>query len=95
MIPGMGKLTKQLKDQQIDEKELGQVEAIIYSMTAWERQHPERIDGSRKKRIARGSGTRVQDVNQLLKQFEQTKKMMKQLTNMTKGGKKPKFPFLQ
>lgn len=95
MIPGMGKLTKQLKDQQIDEKELGQVEAIIYSMTAWERQHPERLDGSRKKRIARGSGTRVQDVNQLLKQFEHTKKMMKQISNMTKGGKKPKFPFMQ
>lgn len=94
MIPGMGKLTKQLKDQQLDEKELGQVEAIIYSMTAWERQHPERIDGSRKKRIARGSGVRVQDVNQLLKQFDQTKKMMKQISNMTKGGRKPpKLPF--
>ncbi|SHK87318.1 signal recognition particle protein [Desulforamulus aeronauticus] len=97
MIPGMGKLTKQLKDQQVDEKEMGQVEAIIYSMTTWERQHPEKIDGSRKKRIARGSGTRVQDVNQLLKQFEQTRKMMKQISNMTKGGKKGKMklPFLQ
>ncbi|MEG6521607.1 signal recognition particle protein [Desulfotomaculum sp. 1211_IL3151] len=97
MIPGMGKLTKQLKDQQLDGKELAQVEAIIYSMTAWERQHPEKIDGSRKKRIARGSGTRVQDINQLLKQFEQTRKMMKQLSNMTKGGKKGKMklPFLQ
>ncbi|AEG60061.1 signal recognition particle protein [Desulforamulus ruminis] len=101
MIPGMGKLTKQLKDQQIDEKELGQVEAIIHSMTPWERQHPERIDGSRKKRIARGSGNRVQDINQLLKQFEQTKKMMKQLSGLTKGGgkggkggrKMPKLPF--
>lgn len=97
MIPGMGKLTKQLKDQQLDEKELAQVEAIIYSMTVWERQHPEKIDGSRKKRIARGSGTRVQDVNQLLKQFEQTRKMMKQISNMTKGGKKGKIklPFFQ
>lgn len=97
MIPGMGKLTKQLKDQQLDEKELGQVEAIIYSMTVWERQHPEKIDGSRKKRIARGSGTRVQDVNQLLKQFEQTRKMMKQFSNMAKGGKKGKLklPFFQ
>ncbi|MEW6066363.1 signal recognition particle protein Srp54 [Desulforamulus profundi] len=97
MIPGMGKLTKQLKDQQLDGKEMGQVEAIIYSMTPWERQHPEKIDGSRKKRIARGSGTRVQDVNQLLKQFEQTRKMMKQLSNMTKGGKKSKIklPFFQ
>lgn len=97
MIPGMGKLTKQLKDQQLDEKELGQVEAIIYSMTAWERQHPEKIEGSRKKRIARGSGTKVQDVNQLLKQFEQTRKMMKQFASMTKGGKKGKLklPFLQ
>ncbi|GAB6157675.1 signal recognition particle protein [Desulfotomaculum varum] len=97
MIPGMNKLTKQLKDQQLDGKELAQVEAIIYSMTPWERQHPEKIDGSRKKRIARGSGTRVQDVNQLLKQFEQTRKMMKQLSNMTKGGKKSKIklPFFQ
>lgn len=97
MIPGMGKLTKQLKDQQLDENELGQVEAIIYSMTVWERQHPEKIDGSRKKRIARGSGTRVQDVNQLLKQFEQTRKMMKQFSNMAKGGKKGKLklPFFQ
>ncbi|AQS59430.1 signal recognition particle protein [Desulforamulus ferrireducens] len=97
MIPGMGKLTKQLKDQQLDEKELAQVEAIIYSMTVWERQHPEKIDGSRKKRIAKGSGTRVQDVNQLLKQFEQTRKMMKQISNMTKGGKKGKIklPFFQ
>lgn len=51
MIPGMNKLTKQLKDQQIDEKELAQVEAIIYSMTPWERQHPERIDGSRKNEL--------------------------------------------
>lgn len=97
MIPGMGKLTKQLKDQQLDGKELAQVEAIIHSMTPWERQHPEKIDGSRKKRISRGSGTRVQDVNQLLKQFEQTRKMMKQLSNMTKGGKKSKIklPFFQ
>ncbi|ABO50573.1 signal recognition particle subunit FFH/SRP54 (srp54) [Desulforamulus reducens MI-1] len=97
MIPGMGKLTKQLKDQQLDGKELAQVEAIIYSMTVWERHHPEKIDGSRKKRIARGSGTRVQDVNQLLKQFEQTRKMMKQISNMTKGGKKGKMklPFFQ
>lgn len=97
MIPGMGKLTKQLKDQQLNGKEMGQVEAIIYSMTPWERQHPEKIDGSRKKRIARGSGTRVQDVNQLLKQFEQTRKMMKQISNMTKGGKKSKIklPFFQ
>ncbi|MEW6696198.1 MAG: signal recognition particle protein [Bacillota bacterium] len=97
MIPGMGKLTKQLKDQQLDGKEMAQVEAIIHSMTPWERQHPEKIDGSRKKRISRGSGTRVQDVNQLLKQFEQTRKMMKQLSNMTKGGKKSKIklPFFQ
>ncbi|SHF31800.1 signal recognition particle protein [Desulforamulus putei] len=97
MIPGMSKLTKQLKDQQLDGKELAQVEAIIYSMTPWERRHPEKIDGSRKKRIARGSGTRVQDVNQLLKQFEQTRKMMKQISNMTKGGKKSKIklPFFQ
>jgi signal recognition particle subunit SRP54 len=97
MIPGLGGL-KKLKDIQVDEKELVYVEAIIRSMTPDERQEPERVlNGSRKRRIARGSGTSVQEVNRLLKQFEQTKKMMRQLMDMEKsmkkGGKIPKMPF--
>lgn len=97
MIPGMGKQLKGMKGE-IDEKELLHVEAIIKSMTMAERRDPAILNGSRKKRIARGSGTRVQEVNRLLKQFEDTKKMMKQLTDMTgKKGKKGmpsiKFPF--
>lgn len=94
MIPGMGKV-KDLAGM-VDEKELKHVEAIIYSMTTEERRKPEIIDGSRKKRIARGSGTSIQDVNRLLKQFEQMKKMMKQFGGMEKQlkkGKKIKFPF--
>jgi signal recognition particle subunit SRP54 len=97
MLPGMGNL-KKLKDVQVDEKELVFVEAIIHSMTLEERRIPEKVlNGSRKRRIARGSGTTVQDVNRLLKQFEQTKKMMKQFMDMEKtmkkGGKMPKLPF--
>ncbi|GAV23677.1 signal recognition particle protein [Carboxydothermus pertinax] len=94
MIPGMGKV-KDLAGM-VDEKELKHVEAIIYSMTPEERRRPEIIDGNRKKRIARGSGTSIQEVNRLLKQFEQMKKMMKQFGGMEKQlkkGKKIKFPF--
>lgn len=96
MIPGLGN-NKKLKDMNIDEKELVYVEAIINSMTPWERKNPSGINGSRKRRIARGSGTRVQDVNRLLKQFEQTKKMMKQLMDAEKSIKKGKLgknPFM-
>ena len=78
MIPGLAG-AKQLKGLQIDETELKRIEAVIQSMTPEERRHPEIINGSRRRRIAAGSGTRVQDVNRLLKQFEQTKRMMKQL----------------
>jgi len=97
MIPGLGGL-KKLKDIQVDEKELVYVEAIIRSMTPEERRDPERVlNGSRKRRIARGSGTSVQEVNRLMKQFEQTKKMMKHLLDMEKsmkkGGKMPRLPF--
>ena len=97
MIPGVGKQLKGMQGE-IDEKELLHVEAIIQSMTVTERRDPSILNGSRKKRIARGSGTRVQDVNRLLKQFEETRKMMKQFTDMTgKKGKKGmpsmKFPF--
>lgn len=79
MIPGASKFAAQL-DGQGAERDLLRVEAIVGSMTAQERQHPDVINGSRRKRIARGSGTTVQDVNQLLKQFAQAKKMMKSLT---------------
>jgi signal recognition particle subunit SRP54 len=82
MIPGMGKL-KLPKDFQANEKDLVRVEAIISSMTREERHHPEILNGSRRLRIAKGSGTTVQDVNQLLKQYLQTKKMLRQFR---KGG---------
>ena len=81
MIPGVGKA---LKDIDIDDDAFKGVEAIIYSMTAAEREDPALINGSRRKRIAEGSGTTVQDVNRLLKQFEEPKKMMKMLSG---GGK--------
>lgn len=79
MLPGMGQL-KQLKKLKPDEKELIKVEVIINSMTKEERGNHKIINGSRRKRIARGSGTKVQDVNRLLKNFTQTKKMMEQFT---------------
>lgn len=78
MIPGIG---KQIKDMDIDDNAFKSVEAIIGSMTAAERQNPAIINGSRRKRIAKGSGTSLQDVNRLLTQFEQTQKMMKAATS--------------
>ena len=69
MIPGIPR-QKELKGLQVDDKALDHIQAIIFSMTPEERRHPEVIDGSRRQRIARGSGTQVQDVNQLLKQFQ-------------------------
>lgn len=91
MVPGFSRISSRLpqKDQ---EKELKKIEAIILSMTPRERQHPEMIDGSRRKRIARGSGASPQDVNQLLNQFQQMKHLMKQLKKMK--GKFP-LPFLR
>jgi signal recognition particle subunit SRP54 len=77
MLPGMGQM-KQLKKFKPDEKELVRTEAIINSMTREERTHYKIINGSRRKRIAMGSGTKVQDVNRLLKNFTQMKKMMEQ-----------------
>jgi signal recognition particle subunit SRP54 len=85
MMPG---LSGKIKEGDIDEKKLERTKAIIYSMTIKERQDPSIINSSRKKRIAQGSGTTVQEVNQLLKQFDQTKVIMKQL----KGGKR-RLPF--
>ncbi len=85
MLPGMGNL-KQLADQKPDEKQLNRIEAIIGSMTAAERRRHDLINGSRRKRIARGSGTTVEEVNRLLKQFVQMKKMLKQLGALQQGG---------
>lgn len=79
MIPGVGKA---IKDIDIDDNAFKGIEAIIYSMTPEERQRPEIINGSRRQRIAKGSGTSIQDVNRLLKQFEGTRKMMKMATSM-------------
>jgi len=87
MIPGLGNL-KQLKDVDLDGKEIQRTEAIIKSMTMEERLKPRIINGSRRKRIANGSGTQVQDVNRLLNQFEQANKMMKQFKGMKNGNKK-------
>ena len=87
MMPGMSKL--KIKESDFDEKKMERIKAIILSMTKKERDKPEIINSSRKKRIAAGSGTSVQDVNQLLKQFEQTKTMMKQFKN----GKR--MPFMR
>ncbi|PTM59086.1 signal recognition particle protein [Desmospora activa] len=98
MMPGMGQV-KGMKNLQVDEKHLTKAEAIIRSMTLQERREPEVINASRRKRIALGSGTSVQDVNRLIKQFMDMKKMMKQFQSMSKGKKrgmgKFKFPFMQ
>lgn len=95
MIPGMN--SKAMQNVEVDEKKMGHVEAIIQSMTAKERNDPSILNGSRRKRIATGSGTTIQEVNSLLKQFEEMKKMMKMMTDMSKkGGKglgKFKMPF--
>ncbi len=87
MIPGMSKMMP--KDMEIDEKDVGRVEAIICSMTRQERRRPDILNASRRKRIALGSGTQVAEVNRLVKQFEASRQMMKQLG----GGKRPRLPF--
>ncbi len=96
MLPGMD--SKALQNVDIDEKKMAHTEAIIQSMTRKERNDPSILNGSRRKRIAAGSGTTIQEVNQLLKQFEEMKKMMKMMTDMGKRGKKGglgkfKMPF--
>ncbi len=97
MLPGMGKVADKLKEANVDEKEFDRIEAIIRSMTMKERKNPNIINGSRRRRIAMGSGMRVQDVNKLLKSFEDSKKMMKQMQGLTKFAKKGgfKLPFMQ
>ncbi|MBO7418269.1 MAG: signal recognition particle protein [Bacteroidaceae bacterium] len=94
MIPGVGKA---IKDIDIDDNAFKSIEAIIYSMTPQERSHPELLNTSRRQRIAKGSGTNIQEVNRLIKQFDQTRKMMKMVTTskfakmppMMKPGGKP------
>lgn len=94
MMPGANKM-KGMKNLQVDDKQLSHVEAIIQSMTQQERVEPSVINASRKKRIAKGSGTSVSQVNRLLKQFEEMKKMMKQMTSPKKGKKRGmNFPFM-
>lgn len=87
MIPGVGKA---VKDLDIDDDAFKSIEAIIYSMTPKERTNPEILNGSRRQRISKGSGTSIQEVNKLIKQFDETRKMMKMMTQM-KGGKMPKM----
>ncbi len=93
MIPGIGQQMRQAKAQ-ISDDDYKQVEAIIRGMTPWERRHPEKIDHSRRRRIARGSGVDRQEVNRLLSQFKEMQKMMGQFGQMAKKGKMPKnMPF--
>ena len=91
MIPGMK--PGAMKDAQIDERAIARTEAIIKSMTPAERRNPDILNGSRKKRVAAGSGTTVEQVNRLLKQFDQTKKMMKQLASGKMGKRGMPFPM--
>ncbi|MDX6533715.1 MAG: signal recognition particle subunit [Gaiellales bacterium] len=88
MLPGVG---RQIKNMKVDERQIDRVEAIILSMTPAERHNPKLINGSRRRRIATGSGTNVQSVNQLLAQFKQVQKVMKQVGK----GKMPQFPGMQ
>lgn len=105
MIPGMNKM-KQTANLKVDERQIGRIEAIVRSMTNKERQDPDMINHSRRKRIAAGSGTTLADVNRLIKQFDEMRRMMKQFTEMmgpkgpkmmknlkSKAGKGMRFPF--
>ena len=91
MLPGINKA--KLKDVSVDERQLARTEAIMLSMTEQEREHPEIISASRRRRIAAGCGQKVEDVNRLLKQYEQTRQMMKQFSGKKGFGKKGKFRF--
>jgi signal recognition particle subunit SRP54 len=98
-LPGMGELSKQMKNMAPPDDEMKKIEAIIRSMTIKERRNHKILNGSRRQRIAKGSGTQVQDVNKLIKQFEETQKMMSGFMkmgmgrNMGKKGMGPRFPF--
>jgi signal recognition particle subunit SRP54 len=91
MIPGMGGMAKQAQES-VDRGDLKRVEAIIRSMTPAERQEPSILNAGRRRRIAKGSGTRLQDVNQLMKQFGQLQKMMKQFSGGRLGRRMPGMP---
>jgi signal recognition particle subunit SRP54 len=93
MIPGMKQQMRKLKGMKTSEKDLAHIEAIINSMTAKERYNHKIINGSRRKRIAMGSGTSIQEVNRLLKQFTQMRKMMKQFQRPGKRMRFPSMPF--
>ena len=89
MLPGASAM-KQLKDVQVDDRQLDRIEAMIFSMTPQERRHPDVISGSRRQRIARGSGVKVQDVNQLMKQYREMQKMVRMFSSgKMKGFKLP------
>jgi signal recognition particle subunit SRP54 len=94
MIPGFAG-NKQLKDAKVDEKEFKHIEAIITSMTTDERRNPKILNASRRRRIAKGSGTDVSQINRLINQFEMSKKMMKQLADLEKGKGLMKLPFFR
>lgn len=89
MLPGMGELSKQMKNMAPPDQEVKKIEAIIRSMTAQERRDPRVLNASRRERIAKGSGTQVQDINKFVKQFEESKKMMSSMMKMTRG----RMPF--
>ena len=91
MLPGFNRIKAQLNVDDMDDRFFNQAEAIVYSMTKWERRHPEKIDGKRRKRIARGSGTDAPRVNQLLKQFFEARKIAKTLSS----GKFPVLPGMR
>lgn len=96
-LPGFGEISKQMKNMAPPDNEMKKIEAIIRSMTPKERRDHRILNASRRQRIAKGSGTEVQDINRLVKQFEQTQKMMSQMMKMGLGGMKgigkPRFPF--
>jgi len=92
MIPGMGGLAKQLPEGPEAEREVRRIEAIISSMTKAERVDPALMNGSRRRRIATGSGTTVADVNQLIKQFAEMRRLMKQVGSLAKSGRLPRLP---
>lgn len=91
MLPGFNKIKMQLQVDDMDDSFFNHAEAIVMSMTPWERRHPDKIDGKRRKRIARGSGTSAQQVNQLLKQFFEARKLAKTITS----GKFPVLPGMR
>ena len=92
MLPGIG---NKAKDIEVDESKFDRMQAIILSMTPEERRRPDILNASRKRRIAAGCGMKVEDINRLLKQYEQSNKMMKQMTKLSRRGRNPLkgFPF--